>query len=895
MARKLLYLLIASACSLSAAPRVPAGFEIIASGMEERVEVVVAGKSIGLFDAVVSLDTVKFIQPQSILNAIPLTVDKASADYQTLLQQLSLPLKRNGAMACSNGQEASTCSGIKSEGVDAIYDDAQGSVTLYLRKDWLPVDNRQAMFLAADTHDVTNAFIHQQDLNVMVQQDYSSMYLQGAGAQGVTENSYIGFDWSLTATQNDDDNERSTDINNLYYRYDLARRNYLQLGRMDNRTLFSMQGGNFNYSFLPLGAIDGLRLGSTMSYLNRERASQGTPVVIMLSRSARIDAYRNNQLLSSFYLPAGNQEIDTSSFPNGSYNIELRIYESNQWVRTEVSPFVKTGGMTDGRIHWFVQGGRISDADEEGGDVYQAGFRVPLFDVADLTLGGALIDSQVSAEEGIQISPDFGLLGNPVLNTNLYHSEGGGRGDSEQFSWSKANWPSFNVYRYSSKGPQCEESQYDTNSYSQLACYENINATMTVSLFSWAATLGYMRTENYSDSSTWQSAKSFSDNVLTQTTGNAVSKTWQLSASRVWGISDWILNSTLGIFKRDDDGYDSSDNGFYLSFSFNRAPTQNADYRSESTRLSADYRHNDKSPSQTNYRIGHDWYWDDTSHRELSVEAGGINSDTYDASVSGRINGNYGNLTGTLSDSYDTEQSDHTTAFTGSYSSSLALSREGIDWGGSGYGEPSAAVLVSVEDVAAEGEEEAARLDAQVGGSRAVSLSAGDSSLFPLMAYEPMNVDVKETKVTSQGGMTSIISGAGKNHVMLLPGKMRVQKVSIEQRFGYTGRLLLPDTAHDAPIIGLNSRMLILSEDGGFTAEMTSQGKWLYLLSGRDFYQCPLVVKKLRNVVRYVGKSTCQQVAIDALPQDIRSNVLAKLRAQQGMDTALKDDMEVSQ
>ncbi len=32
---------------------------------------------------------------------------------------------------------------------------------------------------------------------------------------------------------------------------------YVQAGRMDNRTLFNAQGGNFTFNFLPLGAIDG--------------------------------------------------------------------------------------------------------------------------------------------------------------------------------------------------------------------------------------------------------------------------------------------------------------------------------------------------------------------------------------------------------------------------------------------------------------------------------------------------------------------------------------------------------------------------------------------------------------------------------------------------------------
>ena len=60
----------------------------------------------------------------------------------------------------------------------------------------------------------------------------------------------------------------NADVSDLYYRYDFLRRYYVQAGRMDNRTLFNAQGGNFTFNFLPLGAIDGMRIRSTLSYLN---------------------------------------------------------------------------------------------------------------------------------------------------------------------------------------------------------------------------------------------------------------------------------------------------------------------------------------------------------------------------------------------------------------------------------------------------------------------------------------------------------------------------------------------------------------------------------------------------------------------------------------------------
>ncbi|MBW7983877.1 TcfC E-set like domain-containing protein [Enterobacillus tribolii] len=888
MKRKLLALLILA--SLDAQARVPKGFEALTQGVEERVEVVLAGKNIGLFDATVNLDTVTFADPSAVLTALELPVVQNSADYQAILKALSAPLARNGEKACGSVSFASAgCGYLKTDNVAAIYDGEEASVTLFLRGDWMPVSGQSALYLQADKNDVENALIHQQDLNVLTQEDYSSLFLQSSDALGITENSYIGADWSLAATKNDDNSDNSTDISNLYYRYDLDRRYYLQLGRMDNRTLFSTRGGNFSFSFLPLGAIDGARVGSTLSYVNRDRASQGSPVMVLLSRNSRVDAYRNNQLLGTFYLPAGNQMLDTTQFPDGSYTISLNIYESNQLARVETAAFTKSGGMDDGRMHWFLQGGKISDNDDHGGDgnAYQAGVRVPLFRSLSLTAGGAIADDVRSVEGGVEIMPDFGKAGSPDLTVNVYHNDDGGRGDSQQLQWSAPGLPSLSLYRYSSNGEQCDVgNSSDTSSYTQLGCYENMNASLSAVFYGWNSTLSFIRTENHTNISTWQSSNTFANNVLNQTTDNAVSRTWQLSASRAWNAGAWLVNGTFGAFTRDDGGYDGRDNGLYLSLSFYLTPRQDSGYRSQSSRLSVDYRDSKNTDSQTAYRASHSWYWDEKDHKELSVEAGGINSDTLDAVLNGRYEGRYGNLSATLSDSYDNRDNSHNSAFSGAYSSSFAVSRHGVSWGGAGGSEPSAAVLVNVEDAGDDEQKSAAVLDARISGSRTVTLGAGSSALFPLMAYEPGRIDISDSRLVSQGATTAVLTGAGNSSVMLLPGKVRVKTVAAEQRYGYVGRLLLPAGARTRPVIGLNSRMLLLAEDGGFTAQLPGRADNLYLAAGSQYFQCPLTVKKRRAVVRYVGEVTCQPITEERLPQVVREKELVKLKRRNAMETA---------
>jgi len=892
--KKTLSVLIMLACLKSgsgyaASINVPPGFEILMQGQQERVEVILAGNEIGLFDAIVNLETVTFTEPEKVLAALALPVKPTDKDYPALLKALSAPLARNGAAACAYGTPAPGCGYIHSNSVDAIYNDNDSSVTLFIRQAWMPVSGAQALYRTPTTHDVQNAFIHQQDLNVIAQDDYSSLFLQGAGALGVTENSYIGMHWSLNASQYDDEeSDYTADVSDLYYRYDVARRYYAQLGRMDSRTLFSTQGGNFNFSFLPLDAIDGLRIGSTLSYFNYGQASQGTPLVLLLSRNSRVDAYRNEQLLGTFYLPPGNQSIDTSMFPNGSYNVQLRIYESNQLVRTENQPFTKTGGVDDGRVHWFIQGGRISDPESDEAAAFQAGVRVPLLSTLSLTAGGASVDNQLSAELGVDYSPDFGAYGNVGLSAHLYQGEENSQGDSEQLSWSLQGWPSLSLYRYASSGDQCAVGYDDDGSdYNRPGCYESLNVTLTDTIYNWTLMLGYIQTENNSDDALhWDDNTDFEENVLRQTTENATSRTLQLSASRAFSYRDWMLNTTLGLFRRDDEGYDNSDNGLYLTFSLSQSPRQDSDARSQMTEVSADYRGSQQSSDQLAYNVSHTWYQDKTDHRELSVEAGGINTDTLDAAVSGRMEGMYGNLSATLSDSYDTHENRHATAFSGTYNSTFAVSRQGFNWGAAGFGDPASAVVIGVENL--DESDGAIAVDAQVAGNRWAHITQGGSALFPVMSFEPGSIEVRDSTRSDQGGTTALLSGAGSSEIMLLPGKMRVRNVTVEHHYGYVGRLLLPAKAKENPIIGLNTKMLILSEDRSFTAEFSRIENDLYLLSGRAFYRCPLVVQKQRAIVRYVGESQCRAITMDDLPAEMRDQARIKIKLRTDTETAYR-------
>ncbi|EAN4330543.1 fimbrial protein [Salmonella enterica] len=893
MKKSILGLLIFSILNVANArtDAIPAGFEAIVLGQQEYVDVYFAGRNLGKFYATVNLDTVKFEQPQKIITAMALGDDKERT--QTIAAKLSQPLERHGEQACSVINNSTGCGYLSTQDVALIYNDEQNAVTLFLNKEWYPDSAQSSLYLkASQDENIVNAFIHQQDINVAIQDDFKTAYLQGTGALGITDNSYVGGYWSLNSSESDGETETEADVNELYYRYDLLSRFYVQGGRMDSRSLFNLDGGNFNFSFLPLDAFDGVRTGSTLSYLNREQAGQGTPVNVLLSRSSRVDAYRDNQLLGSFYMNGGNQSLDTSSFPSGSYTLQLKIYESNQLARTEVVPFTKTGSVTDGHAQWFIQAGKLADdagssinGSDDGATSAQAGLRIPVTAQSELMLGVASVDNDFSGEINGHVTPALGAFGDMDLQTGFFYNDQDGRGNMQQVNWRIKNMPSLSFYRKDISGGQCSGDN-DADDYN-LNCLESISAGLSQNIFNWSLSLNWNRTRNHADYRTrWDNDENFSDNYFSQTNANSTSDSVQFSASRSFSLTSWVLNTNIGVFTRNDSGSTGNDNGAYLMFTFSETPRQDNNARSRSTTIGTDYRTSKNSRDQTSWNLSRTWYDDNVNHKEAGISLGGINTDTLDSGVNGRIDGLYGNLSAYLSDSYDTQDHEHSTAFTGSYSSTLAVSRHGVQIGRAGNGDPSAAVLVAVKKM---DDADELSVDASTNGSKA-SLTGDESVLFPYIGYEMGYVDVNDSARKHQTGTTNLITGSGKQSLMLLPGKLRYREVSATFNYNYIGRLLLPEALKQYPVIGLNSAMLLMADDGGFTLEMQSSAGDLYVLAGQTFLKCPLKVLKKRASIRFAGDIQCSVVVYDNLPSPVQVQAqLKQSQRKQALETAQRE------
>lgn len=691
-----------------AIPQVPAGFEELARGQDLWVDVSLYGKSLGLYEANINLQQVVFLKPAELIAAVQQQFNDDPALGAQLSAALAQPLVRNGNLACSSNGNAPSCDYLDTQTVGIIYDENNSRINLFLDRQYLPKKPAGSGFYQAAAES-ENALLHQQNLNFVADENFQSLALQGNGSLGITENGFLNLDWTYLGQYYRRASHQQADVNNAYFRQDFYQRVYLQGGMMDSRDIFSNAGGNINLSQLPIGKIRGLRAGSTMAWINQTQVSQGTPVSVFLSRNARIDAYRDGQLLSSFYLNAGAQELDTRTFPNGSYTLTLRVFEDNQLVRTETVPYTNIGVAPLNTFQWFLQAGleQSHDVIRAGDDrqVVQGGLRVPLTDALSLTAGSTLLKDVHYWEAAADWSHGFssGPL-DGILNSRVSYLSGsdGARGNIQQLNYNDGF--SLSLYRSAMSVPDCNS---QGGNYGFSGCYQSTNLMFSLPVAQWYTNLGYslnsnegryrLRSELPVDDSNHQAGVPWERVYATRSR----SHTWQAGLSRSLMVNDININTGISAFMRNDSGLQGIDKGGYLtvslSFSGRRGGIANSN-----TSLGASYQNSQRGNGQLSYNANYSRYADASGQNELGASVYGINSQALTASSFARAGGQYGNGSLTISDAYEKMTNRHALSSSGSYSSSLLVDSTGLYWGRWGDGRPASAITVGV-DSAAEG------------------------------------------------------------------------------------------------------------------------------------------------------------------------------------------------
>jgi hypothetical protein len=107
----------------------------------------------------------------------------------------------------------------------------------------------------------------------------------------------------------------------------------------------------------------------TRTRLSLDRA-YSIPILVFLARRSRVELRRDGRLLSSGIYDAGNQEIDTSSLPEGAYDVEVRILDKVSGDQRETRFFAKSTDLPPrGELLYFAEAGALRSRGTSGRDL----------------------------------------------------------------------------------------------------------------------------------------------------------------------------------------------------------------------------------------------------------------------------------------------------------------------------------------------------------------------------------------------------------------------------------------------------------------------------------------------------------------------------------------------
>jgi hypothetical protein len=868
-----------AAAGPDAAAVVPEEFGALMEGQTEYLDVVVLGQRLGMFAVTVRPDTVSFEDPGAVLNALlgaGARLDDAARD--TLLSVLTSHMSTHEALACSVAY--GSCGYVVTDGADVILDRQKGELSLFLRSDWLartPPDAR----LHLPTDGTENAFIHRQSALYASGRSFSSATVTGTGAVGLTEGGFAGFDWRLI--RQDARQYRSTQWNlrSVYVRQDLARKYYVQAGRMDMRNLSSPLGGNFGLTMQPFPRLEGVRVGTTQAYVNREVAGRGSPVTVILTQPARVDAYRGEELLGSSYLQAGLQDVDTSAFPVGSYPVSLRIVQNGVVVRTEVSPFVREGGSASAitGVQWFAQAGRALYDDDDSlvrghsrPQSMQAGFRVPL--MRGLVAGNSL--ARVGDRLYDEARVDGWIpLGRHTITFSASQLVGndGARGQMQQLSFgSRVSW---SIYRYHTVTNHCDDT--DNQRLRGLSCSTSISASVSTPVLRGQASLGYTRS-----TSRWRRPDIRQGNGLPLLPGDysiadteVASRALSVSYTRVFSLGSESLASVGVNGYRRDLSAGRSDRGGFLSLTLTRLPPRIPHHATRVQSLGAQFSTPTDGASRATLRVAETRIWQENGYRELGLQASGDDRQRLSASVNGRYDSSTGRYSVLLGED-KTRGGASVFSASGGYTSAFALSRSGFYLGAdAGSNDPAAGVVISVEGNADTKGQLAASVSAPT--MSPTSLRTGQKRLVAVDPFQKSVIDTRDAHTVSKTARVhaSLETGTGPRSWFLTPGKLGRHVIASRLNITYVGRLSFPgDVVKSTPRI-LNAVHADMDEAGAFVAEFDHRPDVFYAWVQGDAYLCRPASTAFAYAITRVGEVPCESVPLAALPETIRHRLPA--------------------
>lgn len=317
-----LSMLVAPSAVASITSDVPAGFEELASEQRQLLDVYFQERLLGSFMATVKSDEVIFDAPEDIVDQVENLVDPKALVSEIQRRKLS----KNLAQVCPTTNVKRGCGLLEPDIVGIIYTPSELRVDFFLSPELFRSPSRQLRYLPVP--EAVPSLISQ-----------FSAYKSGGSsdAPGVLyfeNHSTLSLGSWRAKSWTNYRNQSGAEIEEVVIEKEVRRSRF-----------FGGYVQNFGNELFSRRSIYGVGIQSQNDTLLDKREAFGTPLNVYLRQRGRAEVFLEDRLLLAKRLAAGSHSLETASFPNGSYELEIRISEGGRDTRVEKILFSKDRGM----------------------------------------------------------------------------------------------------------------------------------------------------------------------------------------------------------------------------------------------------------------------------------------------------------------------------------------------------------------------------------------------------------------------------------------------------------------------------------------------------------------------------------------------------------------------
>ncbi len=324
--------------------KVPPGFEDLAGPQTNQVDVFFQNRLLLSTIATYDFETLRFHNPQLVAEQIEDLIDP-----DAILKIIRNPLAINADLLCLSQTANEDCGLLEPNIAGIIFDEGRFRVDLFINPLQLETKAIYSTKFLPPAEDKLST-IHVLNLNLSGTDEFEDRFNMQANSMLAFGDSRVNVQSNFTDNEDFVIDEFSVQKDNPGWEAEAG--------------VFNTESNASNF-FSEQDVLGARVKTSTNTRTDLEYAS-GTAIFIFLSQRSRVEVFKDDRLIDAKFYEAGNRQLDTSRFPDGAYNISVRIREENGRERREEYFFVRNASLPPiGEPQYYVEAGKINEVQQD--------------------------------------------------------------------------------------------------------------------------------------------------------------------------------------------------------------------------------------------------------------------------------------------------------------------------------------------------------------------------------------------------------------------------------------------------------------------------------------------------------------------------------------------------